>query len=265
MSIDFQGHGLAMDSDGVSAALDVLGVGAAQFWAVLAVETSGVGYLPDRRPAILYEQHIFSRLTKGAYDKSNPDISNPKPGNYGATGAHQYDRLNAAMALDAGAALQSASWGIGQTMGFNFTPAGYPSVHDMVGQMVLSESAQLLGAATFIANGDAIKGLRAGDWAAFAKAYNGPNYAINSYDTKLQAAYQRYASSGTPDLRIRATQLYLTYLGYKPGAIDGAMGSATRSAMNQFQAKQGMAQSASVDDATLAALEAAVEALSSPT
>ena len=37
-----------------------------------------------------------------------------------------------------------------------------------------------------------LKALKAKDWAGFAKMYNGPNYQINDYDTKLAAAYRRY-------------------------------------------------------------------------
>lgn len=32
------------------------------------------------------------------------------------------------------------------------------------------------------------------DWAAFARAYNGPAYAKNRYDQKLAAAYARATS-----------------------------------------------------------------------
>jgi hypothetical protein len=36
--------------------------------------------------------------------------------------------------------------------------------------------------------------LKAKDWAKFAKLYNGPNYAINKYDIKLEAAYNGQTS-----------------------------------------------------------------------
>jgi hypothetical protein len=62
MSLDFEGHGMSLDMNGLASALDILNVGAAERWAV-QVETGGVEFLPDRRPDILYERHIFSRLT----------------------------------------------------------------------------------------------------------------------------------------------------------------------------------------------------------
>jgi hypothetical protein len=37
--------------------------------AVLTVETLGSGFLPDRRPRILFERHFFPSETKGAFDQ----------------------------------------------------------------------------------------------------------------------------------------------------------------------------------------------------
>ena len=80
-----------MTSAGVAGAADVLSVSAQEVWTVIGVETAGCGFLADRRPQILFERHIFHRLTSGRFDDG--DISDPTPGGYGATGAHQYDRL----------------------------------------------------------------------------------------------------------------------------------------------------------------------------
>src|SRR5579859_2008416 len=103
MPLQFAGAGLPMSSDGFTKACDLLSVKAAEIWAVLAVETSGCGYLPDRRPQILFERHIFHRLTNGQYDDG--DISDPSPGGYGPRGAPQYDRLARAISKDRNAAL----------------------------------------------------------------------------------------------------------------------------------------------------------------
>ncbi|MFT4510224.1 N-acetylmuramidase domain-containing protein [Caballeronia sp. 15711] len=261
MAIEFQGHGSTLDSNGLGAVLDVLKVGAAELWAVLSVETSCVGFFSDRRPAILFERHIFSRLTDGKFDSTNPDISNSQPGNYGATGSHQFDRLSNAMALDSNAALQSASWGIGQTMGFNFSQTGSSCVEVMVQRMVLSENEQLLCAVGELVAGGSINALRAQDWTNFARIYNGENYAINNYDNRLRAAYHGFLMGGTPDLRIRSAQSYLTYLKFSPGPIDGIVGNLTRDAMNIFQSQQGLQETTVLDDATLEALQNSVSAL----
>ena len=81
---DFQSEGLVLDAEGVVTACDTLRVPAAELWAVLSVETRGCGFLPDRRPLILFERHYFSRLTKGKFDAEAPDISNKQ---WGATAA----------------------------------------------------------------------------------------------------------------------------------------------------------------------------------
>src|SRR5229473_2537817 len=81
--------------------------------AVSHVEAPAGGFIaaPDNRPVILFESHAFHTLTKGIYDNSHPGISTDAwVKNYGASGSHQYDRLNEALALNRDAALQAASW-----------------------------------------------------------------------------------------------------------------------------------------------------------
>jgi len=231
---DFQSEGLVLDADGVVTACDTLRVAAAELWAVLSVETRGCGFLPDRRPLILFERHYFSRLTKGKFDAEAPDISNKQWGGYSG-GAREYDRLARAIKLDRGAALQSASWGIGQVMGENFTAAGFPDVESMVAAFVESENAQLQGMARFIVSIGADRNLRTHNWPAFAAAYNGPDYARNSYDERLRATHQKYVMGALPDLQVRSIQAYLTYLDYNPGPVDGVVGRFTRSALRMFQ------------------------------
>src|SRR5262249_14655771 len=217
--------------------------------------------LPDRRPVILFERHVFSRETNHAFDAAHPDISNPQAGGYGAGGAAQYERLQRALALDRRAALHSASWGIGQLMGFNAQIAGYADVEAMVAAMTVSESEQLLGMAGEIIHNQLDRALRGHDWTTFARGYNGPAYAKNSYDTRLAAAHQKYVLGPLPDLVIRAAQIYLTYLGYHPGPIDGVTGRFTRSALNEFQERQGTTIAGDVTEEQLVPLKQAVEEL----
>ena len=63
---DFQSEGLVLDAEGVVTACDTLRVPAAELWAVLIVETRGCGFLPDRRPLILFERAEPSQ--KALYD-----------------------------------------------------------------------------------------------------------------------------------------------------------------------------------------------------
>lgn len=254
--MDFQGTGFAMTGDGLATAGDMIGVHAAELLTVLAVETKGCGFISDRRPQILYERHIFHRLTGGKFDDGN--ISDPKPGGYGPSGAHQYDRLAAAIALDRAAALQSASWGVGQIMGMNFKSAGFADVESMVAAMIVGEDQQLTAMSNFLLQGKLNVSLRAHDWTSFARGYNGANFAINRYDAKLNAEYQKLKVAGLPDLVARAAQLYLTYLGFHPGQIDGVPGKLTLDALAQFQTSKGLPVSTSIDAGTVTQLLSAL-------
>jgi hypothetical protein len=255
MSVEFVGSGLPLDEDGISEVTDRMQIGGPELWAVLNVETRGCGFLPDRRPAILYERHIFSRETGHQFDAAHPDISNRQAGGYGASGAHQYDRLARAIALNRKAALDSVSWGIGQLMGFNAEIAGYPDVEAMVSKMTESESEQLRGMSGEIVHNGLHRALRTHRWADFARGYNGVNFAINKYDTRLAAAFQKYSQGGLPDLAVRAAQVYLTYLNLHPGTVDGLPGRFTFAALNEFQSQQGLPISNVIDDEIVSRLK----------
>jgi hypothetical protein len=256
--MEYVGKSQALSSAGLAAAAQSLGVKAPEIWALVAVETSGCGMLPDRRPQILYERHIFSRLTGGQYDDG--DISDPTPGGYGPSGAPQYDRLARAVALDRESALKSTSWGLGQVMGENYASSGFGSVDDMVAAMVDSEDAQLATVCQFILHNKLDNYLQVHDWTSFASKYNGPSYAKNSYDSKLRGEYGKYSVGALPDLDVRAAQLYLTFAGYHPGGVDGLMGSRTTAAVNEFQQDQGLSVTGIVDDDLVAAIYAVATA-----
>lgn len=256
MATEFAGKGTPLSQTGIDSAAARLEVGATEIWAVLTVETTGCGFLVDRRPKILFERHIFHRETNGRFDAAAPDLSNPTAGGYGAGGANQYDRLARAVALDRHAALCSASWGIGQVMGFNAGSVGFPSVEQMVQEMSDSEDAQVRAMLEYVRVNGLHRPLRQHDWATFARGYNGPQFATNAYDTKLDQAFNRLSTSGLPDLRGRAAQVLLTYHAFDPGQIDGLIGDNTRAALRSFQHRAGLPATGEPDDATMAALAA---------
>ena len=121
-----------------------------------------------------------------------------------------------------------------------------------------SEDQQLLAMGNFLKNTQLADPLRAHDWASFARGYNGPNYAINRYDVRLNDEYQKYSSGSLPDLTVRAAQLYLTYLGFPPGSIDGIAGEHTMAAMAQFETANGIQPTTSIDDQCVAQLRNAI-------
>lgn len=250
--MNLRGSALPLTSEGLTNACQQLGVKAAEVWAVIFTETDLPygGFWSSRQPQILYEQHIFSRLTGHRFDQSDPDISNPRSGNYGPSGGHQYDRLTKAMNLDESAALQSASWGIGQTLGENYKMVGFASVQAMVQQMLESEDQQLLASVREMLRSQCAASLASHDWPAFARVYNGSGYAANSYDQHLRGWYAKFSTGALPDLHIRTAQIYLMYQGFSPGVIDGTWGGRTRSAMNAYQQQAGIPVTDDLDDIT---------------
>ena len=255
---EFAGPGTPLTQAGFDRALAQLGAAPEALWAVLAVETSGCGYLPDRRPKILFERHIFHRTTDGRYDASHPAISAPQAGGYGAGGAQQYARLAEALALDRKAALESTSWGLGQIMGANYGAAGFDGAEWLVAAFVASEDAQLAGMASFVAGSPMKPAIRDRDWATFARLYNGEDYAVHHYDQHLADNYGGYVRRGCPDLAVRRAQVYLSYLGLDTGGVDGLAGPLTRQALAGFQQSQGLSPAdGSITAASLDALAAA--------
>ena len=235
----FAGAALPLDREGLSAAASHVGVDPAILWSVVTVETSGCGFLPDRRPMILFERHEFRKRTEGRFDAAHPGISG-SPGGYGPAGAHQYQRLEEAIDCDRQAALESASWGLGQIMGYNAKSAGFRDAEDMVSQMMRGENEQILGMAAFMRASGMHGALQRREWTDFARRYNGPSYEQNRYDQKLAAAHSIVSAKGLPDLMARGVQLLLTYHGFSPGKIDGIEGGLTRTAIAAFRAKHSL-------------------------
>jgi hypothetical protein len=261
--MQFARKGAPLSGHDFSDVVATLGVSDAAMWAVIEVETRGAGFFDSRKPAILFERHVFRRLTGGKYDASHPDISDPTWGGYGASGEHQYQRLQEAMALDEDAALCSVSWGLGQVMGENWKALGYLSIQQFVGDMCESEKAQLRAMGAFIQSKKLGPALASSNWDEFALHYNGGDYKKNQYDLKLSQHYEKLRAGPLPDLRLRAMQSYLTFLAkernpaFDPNGIDGWMGRMTRSAMQAFQQRSNLPVTEDLDDATYAAIEAA--------
>lgn len=89
-------------------------------------------------------------------------------------------------------AMKSTSWGMFQVMGFNHIAAGYSSVESMVSDYQKGEAVQLDSFVKLILAWKLNDELRDLKYAAIARAYNGPNYAMNDYDTKLEKYYKQF-------------------------------------------------------------------------
>lgn len=249
------GEAAPLSQSGFDSVLNRLGVDQAALWSLLTVETRGFGFLPDRRPKILFERHIFHKRTGGRFSDRHPSISSPSGKGYLGDAA-EYDRLAQAIKLDHDAALESASWGLGQVMGFNAKKLGYQSAEAMVDEFCKGENEQLEGACRFISGNNPLKTAFTNKrWDRVAFFYNGRAHAENGYARKLDHYFTLYRIKGCPSVRTRIAQAWLTYLRYSPRGVDGIIGDGTLAAIVAFQQDRGMNVTAELDDATFEALK----------
>lgn len=178
-------------------AANVLEVELAVVMALSHVESRGNGFLACGKPVILFERHVFNRRLKhhgvntDPYLVSHPEVVNTRMGGYKG-GISEYTRLEQAMGIHKEAALESASWGSYQIMGFHWSRLGYKSIDEFVGKMYLSEREHLEALVRFIRNEPRLhKAMQSKSWSVIARLYNGPAYANHTppYDVRLQEAY----------------------------------------------------------------------------
>lgn len=246
MPLEFSGPATPLTDDDIEGAAAQLGCQVAAVRAVIEVESRG-GFLPDKRPKILFERHYFHRLTGGQFSTSHPDISNPVWGGYGAGGAAQYDRLHKAITLNRDAALRSASWGSFQIMGDHFKNLGFGTAEEFVASMVSGAKGHLSAFVKFVKKNGLDDELVRKDWAGFARGYNGPRYKENKYDDKLAAAFIFYSAGGPhvdspqPVLRMGDKGESVRKLQQLLGiGVDGDFGPGTKAAVVKFQKANGL-------------------------
>lgn len=185
--MNFKGAAKRLDDHDLPRIGALIGVGEDEIHAVLDVETAGGGFDDHGRPKMLFEPHIFWRqLGPGAArDRAyGQGLAYPRWGQQKYP-HDSYPRLEAAMRFDRNAALRSASWGLGQIMGFNAGAAGYDSAEAMVADFLDDEERHLMAMVRFIETMGLDDELRAHDWRGFARGYNGAGYEKNGYHTKL--------------------------------------------------------------------------------
>lgn len=191
--------------EGYEAAAWLLMCEVAAMRAVAAVESGPEGaFLGNGQPVILFEAHIFDKLTDGRFRGRRiigmhgeaAVVSRAKwaPGTYGPASV-QHARLGYAATLDREAALKSASWGLFQILGTNYERAGYSSIQRFVNAAYRSADDHLRMLVNFIRRDERlVDAIRGKQWPDFARVYNGPGYRTNRYDEKLEKAYKTIVS-----------------------------------------------------------------------
>ena len=226
--------------------------------AVIEVESAGKAFaLVDGRqePLIRWEGHYFDRRLKqekrerarsaGLAHPSAGAVKNP------ASQAARWAMLNRAAAIDAQAAYESASYGVGQVMGAHWGALGYASVQAFVKRVRKDLAGQIEVTVRYIEKFGLVGALQRLDFAAFARGYNGPAYAKMGYHTKMKRAYERHAGkkavskadgmlrAGSKGARVRELQALLVRAGF-PVKVDGDYGPSTEDAVMAFQKSAGI-------------------------
>lgn len=243
-----------------------LGCEEAALLAVIEVESAGKVFAKvngRNEPLIRFEGHYFDRRLSGSKRTRAraAGLANPKAGAVAnpPSQAERWRMLDRAIEIDAKAALESVSLGLGQVMGAHWAWLGYASVDEMVNVARSGVPGQIELMVRYIDKAGLTAALRRRDWRAFAKGYNGPGYAKWGYHTKMAKAYRRHARSapttpadrpgGAPAAialkrgmlgsRVAELQAALTRAGHKVAA-DGNFGPATERAVLAFQKVAGL-------------------------
>jgi hypothetical protein len=173
--------------------------------AIFAVESGGESHGKDGRPIIRFENHIFNNLLNnpGDYSKyfrhGTPSTSGHQFNDDGTwkdfhgNQELEWKALNLARTIDNEIALRSASYGIGQIMGFNYEKLGYGSAQEMLD--AFSETGehgienQLYGFFSFINNNPVLlQAIKEMNWNTIASIYNGPGN-VPTYSLLLRNTY----------------------------------------------------------------------------
>ena len=235
--------------------------------AVAEVESGGKVYaVVDGRnePLLRWEGHYFDRRLSGADQAKarKAGLANPKAGAVAnpTSQSARWDLLVRAAEINAQAAFESCSWGVGQVMGAHWEWLGFGTVTELVNLCRKGAAGQIELMAKFIRKAGLAGALRARDWETFAKGYNGPGFRKNAYHTKMAAAYKRWKSGdavvrASGDGTVLKLQQRLVAHGFKV-ELDGIRGKQTDAALKAFQKAQGLVVDGIAGSATWAALNA---------
>lgn len=187
--------------DDYVAAAEPYGIDPLYLAAVAEVESGSGGFLGDDSPKILFEGHVFwRRLTKRGINPQSvlKRMSEAKSVLYRRWtrrfylgGEREYRRLTLASRIDELAACESASWGRFQVMGFHAERLGYKDAMSFAGEMFRGEERHLEAFMRYCKAFGLIDELQRQDSEGFARGYNGPAYAENRYDEKIEKAYRQ--------------------------------------------------------------------------
>lgn len=193
-------HGPLTEADFREVA-EELGVEVAAIKAVVEIEAGKAhrGFWKDGKPILNFDITVYRnraarhKLNLGKYSRSHPVIfARPNIPKYGSQQAAVQARFDAAASIDSVTAIEGTFWGMFQIGGFNYKLCGTRSPQEFHRLMSRSERDQLELFAEFITRSGLLPSLKAKNWSAFARGYNGPSYAARGYHRRLAAAYAKF-------------------------------------------------------------------------
>ena len=280
--MNFQGTGKRLSSGDVGKAAKQIGIETAVLLAFLEVEAAGRGFDNSNCPKMLFEPHIFWRNLTGALRSTAARLglayARWKPGSYPS---ESYTRLQAAIDVSEEPAFLSASYGLGQIMGFNHAVAGNRTAKEMFETAKKGEFEQLVQLVTLMKSWHMHKMLRPGadytnpeTWVPAVRKYNGGGYAKHGYHIKMARAYVKHSGRvqsvvnvvssvlkiGSKSEAVRNLQTDLQSLGYVfESGVDGRFGPETELHVKTFQDKNSLTVDGWAGEKTLAKISEAVQ------
>lgn len=170
-----------------------LGVEVAAIKAVVLIEagTNMKGFWAPGVPVINFDRSMYNRYRYKAQVKTGSKGEKVPSGLTGYA-LQEWTQLVNARRVNKQGADMGTFWGMFQIGGFNYKLCGCESVDEMVRLMSYSELEQLELFAAFIKNTGMLPDLKAKNWSAFARKYNGASYARRGYHTKMARAYAKF-------------------------------------------------------------------------
>jgi hypothetical protein len=265
--------------DAIVAAAKHEGWPASGLLAVVECETSGAPFEKDgHTPTLLFERHKFySEMANHQPSKLSlaikaglaiPKWSRKTQYKDQGTSAGRLAVIAKARQIDEEVANRAASWGLGQTMGFNAERLHYENATAMVGELSKGIAEQIEAMVREIKTSKLDKHLKAKDFTSFARGYNGAGFKQNNYDSRMRAADAVWARRlGNPDFEPKpgktitlVYQAKLKELNFPIGKVDGDWGDLTTGACSAFQRREGLKITGHPNDETTQHLDTATVA-----
>ena len=149
------------------------------------------GFWAPGVPVVNFDRSMYNSHRHKAVNKKG-DKNAKVPAGLTGYALKEWTQLTNARRQNEDGANMGTFWGMFQIGGFNYKLCGCETVGEFVKLMSESELEQLELFAAFITNTGMLPDLKAKNWAAFARKYNGASYARRGYHTRMANAYAKF-------------------------------------------------------------------------